>query len=126
METVDSLGIGVDIESVDRFEGLARLRDSRLLERLFTPGELDYCFARRPPAPHLAARYAAKEAVIKALSSLGRSKPRYRDIEVRNNEDGVPQVTIHRDGFSDLRIYLSLSHCRDKAVAFTLVTRKRA
>jgi holo-[acyl-carrier protein] synthase len=93
-----------------------------MLQRLFTSGELDYCFAGKLPAPHLAARFAAKEAIIKALSSLGEKKPAYRDIEIQNNPDGVPLVTVRKPGLTGLRIHLSLSHCEDKAVAFTVIT----
>jgi len=114
-------GIGVDIESIDRFAGLERTQDGSFLNKLFTRNELEYCYSKRMPAPHLAVRFAAKEAVIKALYSLGRPGSNYVDVEISNNEDGVPEVKLVKPGFNDLRIKLSLSHCADKAIAFVVV-----
>ena len=114
-------GIGVDIESIVRFAG--QERDSRLLQRIFTAGELDYCFSARLPAPHLTARFAAKEAIIKALSSLGEKKPAYSDIEIRNSPEGVPLASVKGASTTGLQVQLSLSHCEDKAIAFAVITR---
>ncbi len=125
MEILDgasNFGIGVDIESVERFVNLDRAKDSALLRRLFTQGELEYCFSKRKAGAHLAARYAAKEAVIKALASLNRPSINYGEIEVVNDGKGVPLVRINRAGFGDLQVCLSLSHCKDEAIAFTIVT----
>jgi holo-[acyl-carrier protein] synthase len=55
------------------------------------------------------------------LTSLGRAGLNYRDIEIINDKNGVPTVKINKVGFDDLRIHLSLSHCKDKAIAFTIV-----
>ncbi len=113
-------GIGVDIESIHRFRRLAA--DDAFLHRVFTQKELDYCFAHRSPAPHLAARFAAKEAIIKALSGFNMTGLSYKDIEVTNKESGLPVARIHKQGFEKLHIALSLSHSQSQAVAFTVIT----
>jgi len=125
MGTTDSFGIGVDIESIDRFAGLERTQDSSFLNKIFTQKELEYCFSKKMVAQHLAVRYCAKEAVVKALASLNRANLSYRDIEIVNEKSGVPEVRIEKPGFHDLQIKLSLSHCADKAIAFAVVTETR-
>lgn len=92
------------------------------MNKIFTKNELDYCLSKRAAASHLAARYAGKEAVVKALTCIGRINVNYKQIEILNDENGVPRVRIDKTGFDDLQIHLSLSHCRDKAIAFTIVT----
>jgi holo-[acyl-carrier protein] synthase len=119
-ETINRFGIGTDIESIDRFDGPECLLHSPFLNKIFTASEQEYCFSRATAAPHLAARFAGKEAVIKALASLGRFNIGYKDIEIINNQDGVPEVAIGKDGFGDLQVKLSLSHCRDNAIAFAV------
>lgn len=114
-----AFGIGVDIESVHRFRRLAT--NEAFLHRVFTQVELDYCFSHKSPAPHLAARFAAKEAVVKALSGLNKAAPGYKDIEVRNQENGLPIARIHKKGFERLHISLSLSHSRTQAIAFAVI-----
>lgn len=115
-------GIGTDIEEISRFAAMDR--GSRLLKRVFTVRELEYCFSKRNAKQHLAVRFAGKEAVIKALSASGRKKPAYRDIEIINDDSGAPVVVLNREGFHDVSLMISLSHSRDMAVAFALVVSK--
>jgi len=121
MKGVKNFGIGTDIESIDRFAEVGCTQDSAFLNKVFTSRELEYCFSRGTAAPHLAARYAGKEAVVKALTSVGKANLEYKEIEILNNENGVPAVRISDAGFHDLQVYLSLSHCMDKAIAFAVV-----
>ena len=65
---------------------------------------------------------AGKEAVVKALTCIGRINVNYKQIEILNDNNGAPRVSINKTGFEDLQIHISLSHCRDKAIAFTIVT----
>lgn len=122
METTGKFGIGVDIESINRFAGLEHPQDSPFLKKIFTQQELEYCYSKKTPAPHLTARFAGKEAIIKALCNMDRPKSNYRDIEIVNDRSGAPVVRIGKTGFQDLQIKLSLSHCEDKAIAFAIVT----
>lgn len=117
----NNFGIGADIESIDRFIRRDRIQHSAFLNKIFTRTEQEYCFSKETAAAHLAARYAGKEAIVKALTSLDRVRLNYRDIEIINDRNGVPTVKINKVGFDDLRIRLSLSHCRDKAIAFAIV-----
>ena len=118
----EAAGIGVDIENISRFQGLTIEKDASFLNRLFTEKELDYCFSSGNPAEHLAARFAGKEVIIKALTQAGKSKVDYRDIEIVNDQRGVPGARILKDGFAGLDILLSLSHSQEAAIAFTIVT----
>ena len=119
-----SMGIGVDIESIDRFQGLTDEKDAAFLHKLFTETELDYCFSSANPAEHLAVRYAGKEAIIKALSQLDRPVSNYRELEIVNDNRGVPGARILNEEFAGLDILLSLSHSQETAVAFTIVAER--
>lgn len=118
MKKIKNHGIGVDIENIDRFNKFKYIGDKSLLMKIFTENELEYCFSKESAAPHLAVRYTGKEAIIKALNSIGKNV-KFNEIEIYNNEIGVPMVRI--DKFNNLKIYLSLSHCEDKAIAFATV-----
>ena len=65
------VGIGVDIAALDRIKGLLERHADRFLNRIFTEAEKAYCFGYKDPVPHLAARFAAKEAAYKALGGVG-------------------------------------------------------
>jgi holo-[acyl-carrier protein] synthase len=114
-------GVGIDLVEVDR---LARAleRRPRLAERLFTADELSHARARRRPARHLAARFAAKEAAIKALGGLSVAP---RDIEVAGGDREPPQLRLHgraaevasERGF---RLEVSLTHTDASAAAVVL------
>ena len=104
---------GVDIVSVPRMrEALARFGD-RLTGRLFTLGERRYCSSRPDPALHYAARFAAKEAVRKAVGHT----MAWRDVEVVRLADGKPVVELPGTNLS-----LSLAHDGDYAVAFCIAS----
>lgn len=117
------LGIGTDIEDISRFRDPEIRMNRTFLERVFTQDELAYCFSKRNPAPHLAARFCGKEAVIKALQEAGYEKTGMSSIEILNNPDGVPFARIDKKEFNDITIKISLSHCRDKCLAFAIVFR---
>jgi len=118
---INNFGIGADIESIKRFTVPECVQNSVFLNKIFTQDEQEYCFSKRTAAPHLAARYAGKEAVVKGLASIGRPNIGYSDIEIINDKNGVPEVNIGKAGFHDLQVKLSLSHCGDKAIAFAIV-----
>jgi holo-[acyl-carrier protein] synthase len=104
------MNIGIDIEEVERF--IKYVKNKKFLERVFAKEEISHSVPRKNAAQCLAARFAAKEAVWKALST--RSKFTITDISVRNNKDGKPQVYIKNKKYK--RIDISLSHT-DKYVA---------
>ena len=120
------LASGVDIIEISRVKGVLERYAQRFLERVYTAGEIAYCRGR---APNLAARFAAKEATMKALGTGVRGVG-WKDIEIVRHESGAPSVLLHgrgkrraqRLGVRD--ISLSLSHSRNYAVAFVVVQRE--
>ena len=113
---------GVDIEDISRIEKKTLENDTHFLTKIYTQKELDYCFSKKLPAPHLAARFCAKEAVIKALNSLN-PKITFSNIEILNHDTGAPYVVLHNIDLA-VEISVSLSHDRDKAVAFAVAYKK--
>lgn len=113
--------IGTDIVSIHRFHEFAQDTNHPVLKKIFTQNELDYCFAKDAVEPHLAARFAGKEATIKALYSRGISDVWYTDIEILNRHDGVPFVKLKKEMYKDLKLEISLAHCEDKALAFVVI-----
>ncbi|MBN1172113.1 MAG: holo-ACP synthase [Micromonosporaceae bacterium] len=121
--------IGTDIVSVARMEALVRAYGSRFLERWFTPLEIRYCGSKAAPIRHFAARFAAKEAVVKALPPWDGPLP-WRSIEIVDQARGGPTVRLSgafgaaavaaRTNVGDIRV--SLSHCDSYATAVAVVT----
>jgi holo-[acyl-carrier protein] synthase len=112
------IGVGIDLIEIERIER-ALERRPRLAGRLFTESELAYAQARVRPGRHLAARFAAKEAVIKAL---GRGDPP-REIEVVGGEP--PRVELHgraAEVAGDVGIAISLTHSRESAAAVAIAS----
>jgi holo-[acyl-carrier protein] synthase len=114
--------IGTDIVTISRFKEFAQDRYHPALRKIFTPAELDYCFSKENAEAHLAARFAGKEAIIKALNSRNIDTVWYTDIEITNNDKGVPFVMIKKEISGSLELKISLAHCEDKAIAYALIT----
>lgn len=114
-------GVGVDIENIEKFAKKNLLDNRALLNKIYTMEELKYCFSKKNPAQHLAARYAAKEAVFKAYSSIGIKITDYKKIEITNTNRGSPVVHINNASPNSFDTQISLSHCIDKAIAFAIV-----
>lgn len=108
------MAIGVDIEDIDRFEN----KSEEFLNRVFTPLELDYCNKFSAPKSHLAARFCAKEAVVKALTALNVLNISYNEIEIFHNKNKCPQIRILKDLKKNIKFQVSLSHDHSKAIAF--------
>lgn len=116
------LGLGVDLFDVARME--RELRRSGSCRDLFTPQEISYCERQRYPARHLAARFAAKEAVVKALAPDSASAICWRDIEVCGGDGPGPRsVALHGEmqalaaARGVARVYVSMSHTGALAMA---------
>lgn len=116
-------GIGIDVVEVDRIASAIERHGEPFLSRLFTPAERDYCAAQKNPALHYAARFAAKEAVSKALGTGIGGEAGWLDLEIVRDVTGAPTLALHgaaaafarSQGITDTRI--SLSHARDYAAA---------
>jgi holo-[acyl-carrier protein] synthase len=88
------LGIGLDATDIPRIADILERYGDRFLHRVFTPGEIAYCTRRRNPAPHLAGRFAVKEAAMKALGSGQSQGVLWKDIEVVR-VGGPPRLHLH-------------------------------
>ena len=115
------IGIGIDLEEIARVERVFSM--PRALARVFTPHEIAYCQPKRNCFQHLAARFAAKEAVFKALGTGLSSGLQWTHAEVRNEPSGKPALILS-DAAKDLAdqlgvrtILISLSHSRHYAIA---------
>jgi holo-[acyl-carrier protein] synthase len=119
--------VGIDIVAVGRIAALMRDRGPAFLERWFTAREIDYCSSKAVPSRHFAARFAAKEAVIKALPIAWEGPLPWRSIEIATDPRGVPAVRLSgaildaatRAGVGEISV--SLSHCNEYATAIALV-----
>ncbi len=116
-------GIGVDLVQIPRMRDVIARWEERFLMRVFTDEEIAYCRARRDPVPHFAARFAAKEAALKALGTGLRLGIRWRELEVRRARGQAPVLVLsgrsreigrERGG---TRMLLALSHDGDYALA---------
>ena len=118
--------IGVDLVDVLAFQARFMERDEQLGE-VFTADELAYCRHQRHPWPHLAARFAAKEAVLKALTSGLAGAMRWHDIEVVRDPAGTPRLAITGATEQEMRCQrlagatVSLSHTSSHAIAMVMV-----
>jgi holo-[acyl-carrier protein] synthase len=117
------LSIGIDIVEVHRIRD-AVARTPRFSERVFTLAEREYCESKGAAAAQsYAARFAAKEAFLKALKTGWRGKIAWHDIEVVTGTDGVPSLKVTGEARSLLdergasRIHLSISHTSEHAIA---------
>lgn len=126
-----TVGTGTDIVSVSRIAALVGTAGDRFLQRWFTEDEIAYCTSRARPELHLAARMAAKEAVLKALRPTGDAPLAWRSIEIGRDADGAPSVRLdgsvralaQRRGAGP--IHVSLSHCDEYAVAVAVADAAR-
>jgi len=116
-------GVGTDVIEIERIKCAIQRHGSRLLTRLFTPEELAYCQRVADPSPRLAGRFAAKEAVVKALGTGFREGITWTMIEILNDPLGKPQVTLQgylQACFPNTTVLLSISHCRAYATAMAI------
>jgi holo-[acyl-carrier protein] synthase len=113
--------IGVDIEQISRIER-ALARTPRFALRVFTAEEREYCASKANPAQHYAARFCAKEALVKAL---GESSFSWQEVEVVRGVSGKPTLRLHGQAAQELHgrvAHVSLSHAGDYAMATVLIT----
>jgi holo-[acyl-carrier protein] synthase len=118
------VGVGVDLTPVGRIERAMAAHPVRFEARLFTEGERAYCRARARPGQHFAARFAAKEAVLKALGVP--EGLRWHELEVVSADSGAPSLRLSGNAAAAAaragvrRLHLSLTHADDAAMAFVV------
>ena len=120
------IGCGVDVVELDRFIRSMKRGGAKFMRRVFTPHEEAYARARRrTTALHLAGRFAAKEAIIKAISQVNPARvPAMNRIEIRNDQLGRPRAVLLDGRRTTFRVYVSLSHVDTVAVASAIVIRR--
>jgi len=121
------LGIGVDLIEIDRIQKLLDQYGDHFLQRILVPAEITYCQLHRRPAPHVAARFAAKEAIAKAFGTGIGERLGWHDIEIVRKDTGEPEVILHdaarklAEQRGGTRVRISLSHTADHAVAVAIL-----
>jgi len=117
-------GIGVDIIEIGRIRTSVETVGQAFLERIFTASEIAYCSSKHNCYQHFAARFAAKEAVSKALSTGWAGAFRWKDVEITNDVSGQPHVTLHghlQDSLASATIHVSISHSDTHVVAMVVI-----
>lgn len=122
------VGLGIDICENDRIAQMLEKYKGRFLRRVFTREEIEYCLKKKDPTPHLAARFAVKEAFIKALAMPRDLKISYRDVGLKGSEG---KKDIHVTGLlakmleskKVTEILFSISHARDYSNACVVLER---
>ena len=115
--------IGTDIVSVSRIEKILQQYSDRFVKHVFTDKEKSYCDLKSNPAVHYAGRFAAKEAVKKALySSSIINSIDFADIEIISNVSGAPEVKLSTQDLKNVLVKVSISHIDELAIAFALVS----
>ena len=117
------LGTGIDIIEVTRIAASYEKFGERFVNRILLPDEIAYCRSHKNPAPFLAARFAAKEAISKAFGTGIGAQLGWQDMEIRRKESGEPYVVLHGKGEqlfatrNAKRLLISLSHTANYAAA---------
>ncbi len=121
------IGTGVDIVDIARFRGVLDRLKERFILRVFTDAEQQYCSKRGDPAPHYAVRFAAKEALFKALGTGWSKGVTWLDVEVQRGRDEAPLLRLNGEAArlsavkGASRIHLSLSHSDHWALAMVIL-----
>lgn len=120
------LGIGTDIFEVERMKSRLEKQPS-FIDGIFTNNEISYCNQFNNKAERFASRYAAKEALLKALGTGWRDGITFKDIDITNDELGKPSISLHgvakqiADKLGVTAIHLSMSHTKELANAFVII-----
>lgn len=117
------IALGLDLVEVSRVRDLLGRHGERFKERMFSAAEQDYCDGQAEPAMHYAARFAAKEAVAKALGTGFAEGVGWADIEVLRADNGQPSIALHHGAAERARqlgigqVLVTLTHTKDAAAA---------
>jgi holo-[acyl-carrier protein] synthase len=121
------IGTGVDVVEIARFRKVIERLKDRFLFRVFTPAEQQFCNGHRDSAPHYAVRFAAKEALFKALGTGWAKGVTWLDVEVLRERQDAPTMTLHGEAerlslsMGANKVHLSLSHSEQWAVAMVIL-----
>jgi len=119
------LGLGIDIIEIDRVKKSIEVYGNKFLDKVFTEAEIKYCDKKFNRFQHYAARFAAKEAVYKALASGWQEGLRWKDIEIQNDASGMPSVNTTGKLKSFLadntQLRISISHSENYVTAAAII-----
>jgi holo-[acyl-carrier protein] synthase len=121
------IGTGVDLVEIARFRKVIERLKDRFVLRVFTQVEQEYCNAHRDPIPHFAVRFAAKEALFKALGTGWARGVTWLDVEVRRERQDAPTMMLSGEAqrlcatMQAQRVHLSLSHSDQWAIAMVIL-----
>jgi len=120
-------GTGVDIVDIERIRKVTEKQKDRFINRVFTAAEQQYCNRYRDPAPHFSARFAAKEALFKALGTGWAKGVTWLDVEVQREDKEAPVMALYGEAEKQRvrlgagHVHLSLSHSDQWAVATVIL-----
>jgi len=125
-------GVGIDLVEIDRIDIAVKKWGEKFLDRIYTPGEIEYCNSRDFPPRHLAAMFAAKEALLKSFGLGLFEGIGLRDMEVCIRETGKPELRLHGRAVdlaatnNIISVCLSLSHSGKYATAVVILESQSA
>lgn len=119
------IGIGIDIIEIERIKESVDDYGEQFLKKVYTPGEIKYCLSKKNKYQHLAARFAAKEAIYKAISSNWDSELSWQDMEIINAPNGMPEVkfkgNLEKFLSNEKSLKISMSHSTDYVACVAIV-----
>ncbi|NGX31604.1 MAG: Holo-[acyl-carrier-protein] synthase [Chlamydiae bacterium] len=121
------VGIGTDLVEISRFQKALDRQGFAFIETILTQDEIAYCQKFNDPLPHFAVRFAAKEAIVKALGTGFRNGLNFQDITIKNDENGKPECFFSeklKKQFPNIEMLLSLSHTDNYSLAMATCTLK--
>jgi len=122
------LGIGIDIIEIERIKKSVEEYGDAFLNKVFTKVELDYCLSKKNKFQHLAARFAGKEAISKALSTGWAKGFKWKDVEIFNEPSGLPKVKLKNELESFIannkELKITMSHSDNYVTCFAILYQK--
>jgi holo-[acyl-carrier protein] synthase len=124
--TGNIVGIGTDLCDCVRIANMIEKHGEEFVNRVYTPREIEYCGVRKAAVQHYAGRWAAKEAILKALGTGWTQGIKWTDLEVTNQPGGEPIVQLHNIALQVMRskrierVLISISHTETQAIAFAV------
>ncbi len=121
---INNLKTGIDIVEVERIKKAYEKFGEKFLKKVFTDREIEYAFKRKNPFQHLAGRFAAKEAIMKAMGTGFGKGVYFKNIEIIRNKGEAPYVILHKktkEKFKNKKFSISITHDGKYAIAFCIM-----
>ncbi len=118
-------GIGIDIIEIERIKESVKKFEDKFLNKIFTEVELEYSLSKKNKYQHLAARFAAKEAIVKAFATSSRKGFKWKDIEIYNEKSGMPNAKLSGNLAKflgdDKSLKITMSHSQHYVTCFAII-----